>query len=126
MAKDNKTEKATPRRIKKARNEGNVAKSKELNNAFSLLIVAGLLYFFGEMFIKNTIQAFVALLKQPPKLANMESYSLLLNGVWQSVDADYGDGCDFWIDELRRASRDFIFRESSEATIQTAESSELF
>ncbi|WP_199484728.1 EscU/YscU/HrcU family type III secretion system export apparatus switch protein, partial [Listeria seeligeri] len=30
MAKDNKTEKATPRRIKKARNEGNVAKSKEL------------------------------------------------------------------------------------------------
>ncbi|EAE0904498.1 flagellar type III secretion system protein FlhB [Listeria monocytogenes] len=76
MAKDNKTEKATPRRIKKARNEGNVAKSKELNNAFSLLIVAGLLYFFGEMLIKNTIQAFVALLKQPPKLANMESYSL--------------------------------------------------
>lgn len=52
MAKDNKTEKATPRRIKKARNEGNVAKSKELNNAFSLLIVAGLLYFWRNVYQK--------------------------------------------------------------------------
>lgn len=52
MAKDNKTEKATPRRIKKARNEGNVAKSKELNNAFSLLIVAGLLYFLEKCLSK--------------------------------------------------------------------------
>ncbi|EFI83022.1 flagellar type III secretion system protein FlhB [Listeria grayi] len=76
MAKDNKTEKPTPRRIKKAREEGNVAKSKELNNAFSLLIVAGMIFFFGKWWIGNMVTAFKALLEQPPTLGNASSYSL--------------------------------------------------
>ncbi|MDD1369066.1 EscU/YscU/HrcU family type III secretion system export apparatus switch protein, partial [Bacillus sp. MHSD17] len=32
MAKDNKTEKATPQKRKKSREEGNIARSKDLNN----------------------------------------------------------------------------------------------
>lgn len=48
MAKDNKTEKATPQKRKKAREEGNVAKSKDLNTLFSMLVLAVIVYFFSD------------------------------------------------------------------------------
>ena len=44
MAKDNKTEKATQKR-KKSREEGNIARSKDLNNLFSILVLAVVVYF---------------------------------------------------------------------------------
>lgn len=43
MADDNKTEKATPQRRKKAREQGQVARSKELSGVFALFGVAGVL-----------------------------------------------------------------------------------
>ncbi|MFD3445984.1 flagellar biosynthesis protein FlhB [Microbacteriaceae bacterium 4G12] len=48
MAKDNKTEKATPQKRKKAREEGNIAKSKDLNTVFSLLALAAVIYFWSD------------------------------------------------------------------------------
>lgn len=48
MAKDNKTEKATPQKRKKSREEGNIARSKDLNNLFSILVLAVVVYFFGD------------------------------------------------------------------------------
>lgn len=45
MAKDNKTEKATPQKRKKSREEGNIARSKDLNNLFSILVLAVVVYF---------------------------------------------------------------------------------
>ncbi len=48
MAKDNKTEKATPQKRKKSREEGNIARSKDLNNLFSIFVLAVVVYFFGD------------------------------------------------------------------------------
>ncbi|MRU04387.1 EscU/YscU/HrcU family type III secretion system export apparatus switch protein, partial [Bacillus anthracis] len=48
MAKDNKTEKATPQKRKKSREEGNISRSKDLNNLFSILVLAVVVYFFGD------------------------------------------------------------------------------
>ncbi len=56
FADPEKTEKATPRRRKKAREEGNVSQSPDLNTAFSLLIVASVVYFtFGSLY-KSFVQ----------------------------------------------------------------------
>ncbi|UOY93365.1 flagellar type III secretion system protein FlhB [Ectobacillus sp. JY-23] len=48
MAKDNKTEKATPQKRKKAREEGNIAKSKDISTLFTLLVLAVIIYFFSD------------------------------------------------------------------------------
>jgi flagellar biosynthesis protein FlhB len=62
MAKDGRTEKATPRRKQKAREEGNVLKSKETGNFMSVASLAIIMIFFGEwlvMSMKNVLlQAF--------------------------------------------------------------------
>ncbi len=58
FADPEKTEKATPRRRKKAREEGNVSQSPDLNTAVSLLSVATVVYFtFGGLY-----KAFVQIL----------------------------------------------------------------
>ncbi|WP_099222072.1 EscU/YscU/HrcU family type III secretion system export apparatus switch protein [Listeria costaricensis] len=87
MAKDNKTEKATPKRIKKARQDGNVARSKEMTNLFSTLVIAGLLYFFGHLFVENTVTGFRMLLEEKASLAGLSHYAytyvgLLVRVLW--------------------------------------------
>ena len=51
-----KTEEATPRRLEKAREEGQVARSQELTT-FALLMVAGAaLWLLGSSFITNLME----------------------------------------------------------------------
>jgi flagellar biosynthetic protein FlhB len=67
MAKDGHTEKATPRRKKKAREEGNVLKSKETSNFMSIASLALVLIMFGEWFvgqIKNILILGLTIVKQ--------------------------------------------------------------
>jgi flagellar biosynthetic protein FlhB len=49
-----KTEKATPKRKREAREKGQIFKSTEIINAFSLLAMFGVLSIFGNMIIDNT------------------------------------------------------------------------
>ena len=51
FADPEKTEKATPKRRQKAREEGNVSQSPDLNTAISLLVVSSAVYFtFGSLY----------------------------------------------------------------------------
>lgn len=53
---DGKTEKATPKRRKDTRKEGNVPKSKELGTFFSLLSFGITLMVFGEAFVEKMVK----------------------------------------------------------------------
>jgi flagellar biosynthetic protein FlhB len=53
--REGKTEKPTPRRIQKAREEGNVPKSQEINSVAVLLGGILILYFFGEYLLKKLL-----------------------------------------------------------------------
>jgi len=53
--REGKTEKPTPRRIQKAREEGNVPKSQEVNSVAVLLAGILLIYLFGEYLFKNLL-----------------------------------------------------------------------
>lgn len=55
MAKDGRTEKATPRRRKERKEKGSLAKSKELTNFINLLGLVLLIVWFGEWIIKEVI-----------------------------------------------------------------------
>lgn len=48
MADQNKTEQATPQHRKKAREQGQVTRSRELTSALSMSAIAGVLYFMGR------------------------------------------------------------------------------
>lgn len=48
MAESNKTEQATPRHRKRARDRGQVTRSRELNGALSMAAVAGVVWFTGR------------------------------------------------------------------------------
>ncbi|MGG2066225.1 flagellar type III secretion system protein FlhB [Bacillus sp. S14(2024)] len=74
MAKDNKTEKATPQKIKKAREEGNVARSKDLNNLFSVLVLAAVIYFFGDRVGYDIANSVAELLDKISKNTDMAEY----------------------------------------------------
>ncbi|UYP00437.1 flagellar biosynthesis protein FlhB [Oceanotoga sp. DSM 15011] len=58
FADPDKTEEPTQRRIEKAREEGNVAQSKEFNMAMSFLTLSGLLYFFAGGIIEDLNKIF--------------------------------------------------------------------
>jgi flagellar biosynthesis protein FlhB len=64
MADGNKTEKATPRQRKRARERGQVARSRELPAALSMVATAGVLYYAGHgavlewtNFFRNVLQS---------------------------------------------------------------------
>jgi len=64
MADSSKTEQATPRHRKRARERGQVTRSRELSAALALAAVAGVLYFMGRdavphwtMFFRTTLDA---------------------------------------------------------------------
>jgi len=56
-----KTEQPTPKRLEEARKKGDVAKSMEVNSAFSLLFGLGLLYATGQLFFKQFMYIFGAI-----------------------------------------------------------------
>lgn len=58
FADPDKTEEPTQRRIEKAREEGNIAQSKEFNMAISFLTVTALLYFIGNSMAKDITKVF--------------------------------------------------------------------
>ncbi|MDK2946335.1 flagellar biosynthetic protein FlhB [Geotoga petraea] len=58
FADPDKTEDPTQRRIDKAREEGNVAQSKEFNMAISFLGVTALLYFIGSTLVDDVVKVF--------------------------------------------------------------------
>ena len=50
-----KTEEPTPKKLEKAKEEGNVSKSQELSSAFMLTISALIIYFLGEYILTNMV-----------------------------------------------------------------------
>ncbi|MEJ2634044.1 MAG: flagellar biosynthesis protein FlhB [Calditrichia bacterium] len=57
-----KTEQPTPKRLEEARNKGNVAKSMEVNSAFSLIFGLFILYVMSGMFFRQFTQLFRSVL----------------------------------------------------------------
>ena len=60
MAQENKTEKATPYRRKKLRQEGNVAKSVEIASSLTVLISSIVLFFTGALIFKEIVSLILA------------------------------------------------------------------
>jgi flagellar biosynthetic protein FlhB len=61
MAQENKTEKATPYRRRKLRQEGNVAKSVEIASSLTVLISSVIIFFTGGLIFKEVVNLFMAL-----------------------------------------------------------------
>lgn len=78
MAKDNKTEKATPQKRRKAREEGNVARSKDLNNLFSILVLAAVIFFFGDLLGNGIANSVAVLLDQIGKNTDPKEFFFLM------------------------------------------------
>lgn len=58
MAESNKTEQATPQRRRKAREQGQIARSRELSGALSMSAVAGAVYLLGRSAVPHWSQFF--------------------------------------------------------------------
>jgi len=76
-----KTEEPTKKKLEKAREEGNVSKSQELNSAFMLLISALIIYFLGDYMYDKAVKLY----QESYKVAQKD-----LNGV-DSAAAYLGD-----------------------------------
>jgi flagellar biosynthetic protein FlhB len=63
-----RTEQATPRRREKAREEGKVARSAELNSAVILCLGAVTLYFLGPLLITQLQQFMIYIFNEAPKM----------------------------------------------------------
>jgi len=81
LAKDNKTEKATPQKIRKAREEGNIAKSKDLNNTFTLLALAAVLLFWGDGLAMEISNSFSILLSSIDISTDPKKFFLLMGSL---------------------------------------------
>ncbi|MCC2479583.1 EscU/YscU/HrcU family type III secretion system export apparatus switch protein, partial [Bacillus paranthracis] len=87
MAKDNKTEKATPQKRKKSREEGNIARSKDLNNLFSILVLAVVVYFFGDWLGFEIANSVSVLFDQIGKNTDSTEYFYLMGILLLKVSA---------------------------------------
>lgn len=90
MAKDGKTEKATPRRKKKAREDGQVMKSKDTTNFFNVVSLVIVMVFFGEYIVNDVKSIFAkgAVLVENGTLENnmlLYMKTLGMNFVWLSL-----------------------------------------
>jgi flagellar biosynthetic protein FlhB len=77
-----KTEKATPKKKREAREKGQVFKSTELITAFSLIVMFGALSIFGKMILDNTKQLLVSFLNagdEIPKVLTISTLSPFLS-----------------------------------------------
>ncbi|EDP76574.1 flagellar biosynthesis protein FlhB [Hydrogenivirga sp. 128-5-R1-1] len=61
MAQENKTEKATPYRRRKLKQEGNVAKSVEIASSLSVLISSLIIFFTGALIFKEVVAFLIAI-----------------------------------------------------------------
>ncbi len=61
MAQENKTEKATPYRRRKLKEEGNVAKSVEIASSLTVLISSLIIFFTGALIFKEVVSFLMAL-----------------------------------------------------------------
>ncbi len=61
MAQENKTEKATPYRRRKLKQEGNVAKSVEIASSLTVLISSVIIFFTGGLIFKEVVSLFSAI-----------------------------------------------------------------
>jgi flagellar biosynthesis protein FlhB len=84
MADSNKTEQATPQHRKKARERGQVTRSRELSAALSMSAVAGVIYFMGQVALPHWTQFFRSTLELAGQ-DSIESNGPLL--FWSSVEA---------------------------------------
>ena len=73
----NRTEQATPFKLKDARDRGLVAKSTELNSALVTLAFVALLYVFGRGLLERQLRLDAALLSQAHRLGFSESAATL-------------------------------------------------
>ena len=64
MAGEEKTEKATPKKRRDQRKEGNVLQSKEVVTAFSVLGIFSIVRLLAEFFMKNLLSFFTRILEQ--------------------------------------------------------------
>src|SRR3569833_227974 len=69
MAESNKTEQATPQRRRKDRDQGQVARSRELSGALSMAAVAGAVYLLGRSAVPHWSQFF----RSPLQLSQSDS-----------------------------------------------------
>ncbi len=65
MAQENKTEKATPYRRKKLREEGNVAKSPELASSLTVFLSAVIIFFVGGYFFYEVVKLMQFIVENP-------------------------------------------------------------
>lgn len=109
MAKDNKTEKATPQKRKKSREEGNIARSKDLNNLFSILVLAVVVYFFGDWLGYEIANSVAVLFDQIGKYRFNRVF--LFNGdfITESIGSDINTRIRFSFIQLYDSSRFPIF-----------------
>lgn len=84
MAESNKTEQATPQHRKKARERGQVTRSRELSAALSMSAVAGVIYLMGRVALPHWTQFFRSTLELAGQ-DSIESNGPLL--FWTSVEA---------------------------------------
>lgn len=76
MAQENKTEKATPYRRKKLREEGNVAKSPELASSVAVFF-SFLVLFFTGVYLFYEILSFLRLIAENPHLNYLSAFHLM-------------------------------------------------
>ncbi len=84
MADANKTEKATPRQRQRARDHGQVTRSRELNGALAMAAVAGVIWFMG----RNAVPRWTTFFRNV--LDSASSDSITANGpllFWTSIEA---------------------------------------
>ena len=79
-----KTEQATPRRKREAREKGQVFKSVEINSAFSLLVMFGTIWIFGHVIIRN-IQELLVYFFSGNHLPDVISISTISNAMLMAV-----------------------------------------
>jgi len=88
FADPDKTEDPTQRRIEKAREEGNVAQSKEFNMGVSFLAVTALLYFFGTAIADDIVKVFYDYFDLNTEIIdqNLITYGMTLHSdLWMKV-----------------------------------------
>ncbi len=77
MAQENKTEKATPYRRRKLRQEGNVAKSVEIASSLTVLISSLIVFFTGALLFKEIVAFFAGIAGlRPSDFSALTSLSL--------------------------------------------------
>jgi len=85
MAQENKTEKATPYRRRKLREEGNVAKSVEVASSLTVLISSLILIFVGALIFREVVSLLLSL-----SLVKVSEFSSLSAHVLRETFTDVG------------------------------------